>query len=155
MTVPWPSHFTPSMIRMRQRERRTLDLPEVSVRELEEDQAVLEVEEGVEVDQEVDLEVDQEAVQELAHPPEQGQDQEEVRRAIHPTREGAEQEVAVVPLEEEVVETLKAVTAALLEADQDQEGASLSILLVRVDQVDHLAEEAPGGRDKEEVEETL
>lgn len=151
LTVPWPSHFTPSMIRMRQRERRTLDLPEVSVRELEEDQAVLELEEGVEVD----LEVDQEAVQELAHPPEQGQDQEEVRRAIHPTREGAEQEVAVVPLEEEVVETLKAVTAALLEADQDQEGASLSILLVRVDQVDHLAEEAPGGRDKEEVEETL
>ena len=151
MTVPWPSHFTPSMIRMRQRERRTLDLPEVSVRELEEDQAVLELEEGVEVD----LEVDQGAVQGLAHHPEQGQDQEEVRRAIHPTREGAEQEVAVVPLEEEVVETLKAVTAALLEADQDQEGASLSILLVRVDQVDHLAEEAPGGRDKEEVEETL
>ena len=140
LTVPWPSHFTPSMIRMRQRERQTLDLPEVSVRELEEDQAVLEVE------------VDQEAVQELAHPPEQGQDQEEVRRAIHPTREGAEQEVAVASLEEEVVETLKVVTAALLEADQDQEGASLSIHLVRVDQVDHLAEEAPVVRDKEEVE---
>ena len=56
------------------------------MRELEEDQAVLEVEEGVEVDQEVDQEavqeVDQEAVQELALPPEQGQDQEEVRRAI-------------------------------------------------------------------------
>ena len=144
LTVPWPSHFTPSMIRMRQRERQTLDLPEVSVRELEEDQAVLEVEEGVEVDQE--------AVQELAHPPEQGQDQEEVRRAIHQTREGAEQEVAVAPLEEEVVETLKVVTAALLEADQDQEGASLSIHQVRVDQVDHLAEEAPVVRDKEEVE---
>ena len=48
------------------------------MRELEEDQTVLEVEEGVEVDQEVDQEavqeVDQEAVQELALPPEQGQD---------------------------------------------------------------------------------
>ena len=149
MTVPCQSHFTPSMIRMRQRERQTLDLPEVLVRELEEDQTVLEVEEGVEVDQEVD----QEAVQELAHPPEQGQDQEEVRRAIHQAKEGAEQEVAVAHLEEEVAATLKAVTAAPLEADQDQEGASLSIQLVRVDQVDHLAEEALVVRDKE-VEET-
>ena len=145
LTVPCPSHFTPSMIRMRQRERQTLDLPEVLVRELEEDQTVLEVEEGVEVDQE--------AVQELAHPPEQGQDQEEVRRAIRrQAKEGAEQEVAVAPLEEEVAAALKAVTAAPLEADQDQEGASLSIHLVRVDQVDHLAEEALVVRDKEEVE---
>ena len=150
MTVPCQSHFTPSMIRMRQRERQTLDLPEVLVRELEEDQTVLEVEEGVEVDQEVD----QEAVQELAHPPEQGQDQEEVRRAIRrQAKEGAEQEVAVAHLEEEVAAALKAVTAALLEADQDQEGASLSIHLVRVDQGDHLAEEALVVRNKE-VEET-
>ena len=59
----------------------------------------------------------------------------------------------MAPLEEEVAAALKAVTAAPLEADQDQEGASLSIHLVRVDQGDHLAEEALVVRDKE-VEET-
>ena len=141
LTVPWQNHFTPSMTRMRQRGRPILDLPEGSVRGriLEEPQTVLEVEEEVEVDQETS--------QEVAHPPGQGQDQEVVRRDIHPVKEEVEQEIGMAPLEEETAATLKAMTAALQEAGQEQEEASLSIHLARVD---HLEEEAPVVRDKEE-----
>ena len=160
MTAPWPSHFTPSMIRMRQRGRQTLDLQEDSEREpiLQEDQAALkEVKVGVEGDQEVDQEVDQEAdqevdqeeVQQLAHPLEEGLEPEEVRQVIHQAREGPEEEIGVVPPEGKAAVTLKAIKVILLEAAQDQEGVNLNMPLVRVD---HPVEEAAlVARDKEEV----
>ena len=156
LTAPWPSHFTPSMIRTRQRGRQTLDLQEDSEREpiLQEDQAALkEVKVGVEVDQEVDQEadqeVDQEEVQELAHPLEEGLEPEEVRQVIHQAREGPEEEIGVVPLEGKGAVTLKAIKVVLLEAAQDQEGVNLNMPLVRVD---HPVEEAAlVARDKEEV----
>ena len=142
LTVHWPSLFTPSMTRMRQRGRRTQDLPADSEREpiLEKDRApLMEVKEGVEADQEEDPE----EVLDLVHPPDQGQDQEELRQATPQAKE----EVELVPLEGETLRTV-----ALLEAGQEQEGVSLSIPLVRMDP---LAEEAaPVARDKEEVAET-
>lgn len=89
MTAPWPSHFTPLMIRTQRRGRQILDLQEDLEREpmLEEDPAApKEVKAGVEVDQEAD----QEEVQGLAHPLEEGQYQEEVKQVIHQAKEGAE-----------------------------------------------------------------
>ena len=111
---------------------------------LEEPQTVLEMEEEVEVDQE--------ASQEVAHHPGRGQDQEVVRRATHQVREEVGREIEMAPLEAETAAPLKAMTAALQEAGQQQEEASLSIHL---DRVDHLVEEALVVRDKEEVVERI